>query len=529
MKTEIDQKQVWIAGAAKSGLAAAQLLKKHGAIVFVSDAGPISAEGKETLNRLNIPFEEGVHSIDRMLIEAELIVLSPSIALDRPLPAAALNSGIPVVSEIECASWFLPPEATVIGITGTNGKSTTTHYLAQLMKRAGRKAIACGNYGTPLSDALLSENEYDCFVVELSSYQLETTYSLRPDVSVFLNLQNDHQARYGNLGEYFKAKWRLVLLTKASGTNIVDAPVFQQAIKYGCALPESRVVLSYGFLDDSQSKDLTSYPIERTSILNPQQSQLARFLPRPSYGHMTERSIVRNLETEVTHAWLESPVSGNLPLTAILLNSIERKDALQMCIQRPVLEGPHNQVNVFSASIAALSLGAQESTVISQWESENSNYVHLAHRLEEISKGSQFVTSTGQPISVRIINDSKATNVESAVVAVKSFPSGIRLLLGGEPKGDSYTPFLSYLGNQIKKIYPFGKAAQVIVEQISPHSLLAQSSARMLDAAQLALEESQDGDIILLSPACASFDEFQNFEHRGDMFRQWAEKQVSSK
>ena len=529
MKTKVKQLKVWIAGAAKSGLASAQLLKKHGALVFVSDAGPISAQGKATLERLNIPYEEGAHSIERMLAQAELVVLSPSISLERALPAAALTAGIPVVSEIECASWFLPPEASVIGITGTNGKSTTTHYLDQLMKRAGRRSIACGNYGTPLAEALLFQEKFDCFVVELSSYQLETTYSFRPDISIFLNLQNDHQARYGNLQEYFKAKWRLPLLTKPSGSAIVDASVFELAIAQGCALPECDIMLSYGFLDASESKSIKSLAQTTAKLQIEQTAQLARCLPQPSYGHLSERPLASRLRTEVTHTWLESPNSGKQNLQANVLTNSEQKLATQMTIQESVLEGRHNQVNIFTASMAALALGADSSIVASQWESAHSSYTHLAHRLDEIFKGNEFLSATGQPKSVRIINDSKATNVESALVAVESFTSGVRLLMGGEPKGDSYAAFIQYLGKRIKKIYPFGKAAPLIVEQIGVSHHLAPPLARMIDAAQLALDESQGGDIILLSPACASFDEFQNFEHRGEIFRQWAQNQVSSK
>lgn len=529
MKTKVKKMKIWVAGAAKSGVAAARLLQRQGAVVFVSDAHSISEENKAELEVHNIPYEQGAHSIDRMLAEAELVVLSPSIALDRPLPMAALNAGIPVVSEIECASWFLPPDALVIGITGTNGKSTTTHYLTQLMIRAGRRAIACGNYGTPLAEAILSDEKLNCFVVELSSYQLETTFSLRPDISIFLNLQNDHQARYGSLNEYFKAKWRLVLLAKASGASIVDVSLLQQAITQGCSLPESQIVVSYGFLSEAPIGASQASTRRAPEALLRKQSASIRCLPQPSYGRLSELPISSSLATEITHAWLayESPADSHLKAT--LSRGSDKSDELQWNIQEPVLEGRHNQINIFSASIAALFVGTNNSTVTKQWDSAHSTYVHLAHRLEELFKSKEFISSSGIPKPVRIINDSKATNVESAVVAVESFASGVRLLLGGEPKGDSYTPFNRYLGSHIKKIYPFGRAASLIVEQLGESAYIAQPSARMTDAAQLALDESQSGDIVLLSPGCASFDEFQNFEHRGEMFRQWARKQVSSR
>jgi UDP-N-acetylmuramoylalanine--D-glutamate ligase len=142
--------------------------------------------------------------------------------------------------------------------------------------------------------------------------------------------------------------------------------------------------------------------------------------------------------------------------------------------------------------------------------------------LEDITRGHQLVSASGQKKSVRAINDSKATNVESTLVAVQSFSHSIRLLLGGEPKGDFYGELLPYVGKNICKIYPFGRAATLICQQLSGiGDRLAAPSAKMLDAAQLALEESEQNDILLLSPACASFDEFKNFEHRGDSFRHW--------
>jgi UDP-N-acetylmuramoylalanine--D-glutamate ligase len=157
-----------------------------------------------------------------------------------------------------------------------------------------------------------------------------------------------------------------------------------------------------------------------------------------------------------------------------------------------------------------------------QWNSATTVYKHLSHRLEDVSRGRLLVSAGGNKKSLRAINDSKATNVESTLVAVQSFSHSIRLLLGGEPKGDFYGELLPYVGKNICKIYPFGRAAPLICQQLSGiGDRLAPPSAKMLDAARLALEESEQDDVLLLSPACASFDEFKNFEHRGDAFRHW--------
>lgn len=528
MKKTVNQLKFWIAGAAKSGLAVAKLLKKNGADVFVTDANKISSSIKDELESLSISFEENGHSIDRMLGVADIVVISPSIPLDKPLPIAALKAGIPVVSEIEVASWFLPHDAVVIGITGTNGKSTTTHYATHLAIQAGKRAVACGNYGLPLADAILSQQGFDCFVIELSSYQLETTFSLKTDVSIFLNLQNDHQARYGNLTEYLKAKWRLMGLTKPDGTAIVDESVLQHAIKQGCSLPECHVIVSYGVLESADKTAVTLPAATPAFRILTQGAASLRYLPQQSYGDLAQLPIHHRLKGSVAYTWIEQPHANQTSFTANLIRLHEKRDQVKFEIQRSVLDGRHNQVNILNASLAALLTGANKEHVIAEWEATSSHYSHLAHRLEEIFKKSQFINSQGQTRSVRVINDSKATNVESTLVAVESFSGGIRLLLGGEPKGDSFKAFIPYLDNRIERIYPFGKAGPLITEQLGQSHRVAQPVRHMIDAAQLALDECQNGDVILLSPACASFDEFQNFEHRGEMFRQWAAKQVSS-
>jgi len=531
MSMNVKGYKFWIAGAARSGLAAARILKAHGAEIFVTDLNKISDEVKTTLNELQISYEEGQHSIDRMTREAQCVVLSPSIPLDKHLPMAARAAGLPIVSEIEVASWFLPSKAFVVAITGTNGKSTTTHFAWQLFEAAGRVSVACGNYGKPFCEALLDPVGFDTFALELSSYQLETTYSLHPNVSIFLNLQNDHQARYGNMDEYLKAKWRLISLTQADGLVIIDESVLRRAIQMGLPFPASPVVVMQGVMSNDGGKMLRARlqrSVEQSSLaqnLPFSQNLNAKndCLPKPTYGQLNDWPF-ENIQSDksLSVAWIEQNAASGSRLQFNVQATKRNGINISLQIAEPCLPGPHNQINIAVANLAAIFAGVPQQVIERQWESATSEYRHIAHRLEEVFPTSLSQAAPNVKRKLRFINDSKATNVESTRVAVRSFSSSLRLLLGGEPKGDLYSDLSEFLGKNIVKIYPFGKAAKRICEQLGHlNQFLSKEHPKMLDAAQQALEDACDGDIILLSPGCASFDEFNNFEHRGDVFKEW--------
>ena len=194
----------------------------------------------------------------------------------------------------------------------------------------------------------------------------------------------------------------------------------------------------------------------------------------------------------------------------------------QWQVENSCLYGKHNIFNLAAASIMAQFMGMESGDILKQWEKNTTKYENLPHRLEIIGAENQgFVDDKNRKKRLTVVNDSKATNVESTLVALQAFQKPILLLLGGEPKGDSYLPIIQQKINL--KIYPFGKAAPLICEEIGPYpSFLRESSSHLLDAAKRALLDAQDGDLILLSPACASFDEFKNYEERGQVFRRWA-------
>jgi UDP-N-acetylmuramoylalanine--D-glutamate ligase len=504
---------VWVAGAARSGIGAARLLKEMGAKVFVSDSGIIDADNKRTLEKLKITFEEYGHSLDTFAKEADLLVLSPAILLDRGIAATARKHGIPIVSEIEVASWKLRGQR-VCGITGTNGKSTTTNYLAQLLTRASLDGEACGNIGKSFSVAI-HEKPSASFVVELSSYQLETTASLRPKCTVFLNLQNDHLARYENIDDYIKAKWRLVMLTADDGIACIDGRTLDHALRMGLPLPKATVVV----LGRSCSR-LSKIPDVISERLN-----AAKSLPMALYHDL------RKLHAEHIHyagdmgfAVAESSAKGN-----INVHFRYQQNEIKFCVETPCLPGAHNADNILAASVVAHASGVPAEIIKEQWESATTHYVHLPHRLERIGNDStEFLCPNGQKKKLWIVNDSKATNVESVIVALKSYQRPIHLLIGGDPKGESYAPLALFSKKTVATFHPFGKAGADIQSELSSltHRNTQKAVPSLFDAAAAALEIAKDDDIILLSPACASFDEFQNFEHRGDCFRTWVQERI---
>lgn len=214
-------------------------------------------------------------------------------------------------------------------------------------------------------------------------------------------------------------------------------------------------------------------------------------------------------------------------MNSIEIASYEENQRWDWTIKKSCLSGEHNALNLLYASLMAKYLGVSDETVLLQWEEETTKYQHLPHRLEQIgSRGQVFCDVHHHLKQVVVINDSKATNVESTLVAVKSFPQPIRLLLGGQPKGDSYLPLVPFIGHGLVKIYPFGNAGPLIFSEIileeAAQDAISKPVVHLIDAANMALLEAQDGDVILLSPGCSSFDEFKNFEHRGNTFRNWA-------
>ena len=630
--------KIWVLGAGNSGVSLAILAQSKGFFSVVSDSKKISPEQKQKLEHHGIAFEEEGHNCEKMAEEASAVVVSPGIPLNSPVIKFLRAKGLPLLSEIDAAmllhdSGRLPlisephsanffrnltvTPARSIFVTGTNGKSTTTAFLAHVLG-CSEKAIPCGNFGTSVSSVLASPATglpLPFLVIETSSYQLETTQYTQPSCSIFLNIQDDHMARYKTRIEYFKMKWRSILLVAPGGLAVVTEAVLRTAISMGLALPRCALCV-LRFINDAQNQPTplvlptsddslhsadtkaatgvgrgakreserrvhetyTSEPSEDATTANTCGclSNLDLTLPIPTYDTLHDEPLELLLKTKKDVFYTDlnyQSASGSIDLFAEIpsfknshtnpqnsagqggrgrvsdvymrhtqVSDDEPNEArphfqdwyqrslvtLKITCSRGVLLGEHNAVNFSCAAIAARFLGIENHIIQDQIDSKSSFFKGLPHRLELIYPPSDMSTplasaSLNARKKLLIYNDSKATNVESVLVALKSFSEPrVHLLLGGDPKGDSYLPLAEYFSRPIHTVYPFGRAADRIVQELGPHHpQVAPPSAGLKAATAYALSRATDDDIVLLSPGGASFDEFKNFEHRGDQFKTW--------
>ncbi|HTX98491.1 MAG TPA: UDP-N-acetylmuramoyl-L-alanine--D-glutamate ligase [Bacteroidota bacterium] len=443
----VEGKRVSVIGAARSGRAIAALLKRRGATVFVSDKAPADRmqEAVEEFRALSIPAEFGRNS-DKIL-DADLVVVSPGVPSDLPILGAAQARGITVASELEVASWFC--RGTIVGITGTNGKTTTTTLTGKLLEDAEIPTAVGGNIGTAFSQIVESVERDTAVVLEVSSFQLDYCIDFRPQVSVLLNITPDHLDRYGHsFDRYGDAKARIFAKQKKGDTLIYN-------------------------LDDT----------ETTRQVNGKAPQEVRRLPFSVEQHLDQG------------AWVEN---GHL----IINVDGKRSDVLP--VAGIGIPGIHNLANAMAATLAATVMGAPPSSVARTLE----RFKGVEHRLE-------FVREIR---GVRYINDSKATNVDSVWYALQSFERPIVLILGGRDKGNDYTRLHELVKNRVRAIVAIGESAGKVVKAFAGVRAV-DTADNMEDAVDLCMRRAQPGDIVLLSPACASFDWFENYEHRGRVFK----------
>ncbi len=450
MERFLEGKSVAVYGLGKSGIAAARLLLRAGARVTAIDArtevelgDPVAA-----LRAQGVTLSLGGPRTD-LLDSADLIVLSPGVPLGLPEVQRARAAGIKVWAEVELASRFLG-DGPVIGITGTNGKSTTTALTGELLAQSGRRVFIGGNLGRPLSEAPLQSEPVDAYGIELSSFQLEGTDSLRLHGAALLNLTPDHLDRYASFAEYGAAKAR-VFLNQGDGdfavVNAEDPGVIE--------LARSARVPLYGFsLDAAQSR-----------------SPLAGTASRAGGGFQVQ-------------------LGGT--------------NAEVYSVSNAALRGDHNLKNAMAAALLARLSGASPGAV----QRGLSSFPGLAHRMESVR------TLNG----VEWINDSKATNVDSSLVALRALEGNIWLIMGGKGKGAPYAPLVEESRGKVKGVLTIGQDAPVIGDAFSSSAPV--HSCESLDrAVERARSLAQAGDVVLLSPACASYDQFQNFEDRGETFK----------
>jgi len=449
MERFLEGKSVVVYGLGKSGIAAARLLLREGARVSGIDARTEADLGEPAaaLRAQGLTLSLGSAPAD-LLNSADLIVLSPGVPFGLPEVQRARAAGIKIWGEVELASKFL--EGPILGITGTNGKSTTTALTGELLVQSGKRVFVGGNLGRPLAEAPLQSEPFDAYCIELSSFQLEGTDSLRVHGAALLNLTPDHLDRYASFAEYGAAKARIFRNQREGDFAVVNAED-SGAIE----LARSAGVPVYGFSLDTARSGLP----------------LAGGARRAPGGFQIQ-------------------LGGSKPEAYALSN--------------PALRGEHNLKNAMAAALLARLGGAPPEAV----QRGLSSFAGLAHRMESVR------TLNG----VEWVNDSKATNVESALVALRALKGNIWLIAGGKGKGAPYAPLVEESRGKVNGILTIGEDAAAIAAAFG--SSLPVHSCESLDrAVERARSLARRGDVVLLSPACASYDQFQNFEDRGDTFK----------
>ena len=437
-------KSVAIVGMARSGMAAAEFLWKRGVRVTLSDSRPAAALESEIriLNERNIRYEAGGHSMD-LFDSADMVVVSPGVPLSLPVLRHAAQAGKTLISEIELASRYL--RGKVIAITGTNGKTTTTTLIGEILRTGGLTVQVGGNIGTPLVSLVESSAEDTWSVVEVSSFQLEAAPTFRPDVAVILNITPDHLDRYASFEAYAQAKLNI--------------------------------------FENQGSNDFAVLNHEDSSLRNAAakiRSQVFWF----SGSHKVPRGTCT--------------VGGQ-----IIYESGNGSEPVMACDEVP-LKGRHNIENVAAAITAARLAGIPSSSIARSVRI----FKAVEHRLEPVAeiKGVHF------------FNDSKATNVDATIKALEAFESGVILILGGRDKGGNFKMLSHLLQQRAKSVILLGEASEKIRTQLAGTVPMTQAHG-MDDAVKLAFQQAASGNTVLLAPACASFDMFQNYEHRGKEFK----------
>ena len=443
---ELKGKKVLVVVLGKSGLAAALFLRHRGALVTVSDVRSAEALAKDipALLEEGIMVEAGGHGL-LTFRRQDLIVVSPGVPLNTPELAQVRSFGLPVIGELELAARFL--KGSILAITGSNGKTTTTALLGEILKGAGIPTLVGGNIGVPVVGLIDQSTDQTWSVLEVSSFQLESTELFHPSIAVILNITPDHLDRHGSFENYARAKERIF------------------AAQHKCDF----VVLNAD---------------------NPRAAEAASRSSANVYWFSIEHSVMQG-------AWLEQGA-------VVYRSSPDAATENVMPLSGIPLKGAHNVENVLAAVVAARLAGAPAEAIRRAIEA----FQAVEHRLE-------FVASVN---GVEFYNDSKATNVDATAKAVAAFDSGIHLILGGKDKGSDYTQLAQLLRARVRAVYTIGSAAAKIESQL--RGIVSIQSCETLDTAvSAAAAAARPGEVVLLAPACSSFDQFENYEHRGRVFK----------
>ncbi|MCM4170193.1 UDP-N-acetylmuramoyl-L-alanine--D-glutamate ligase [Arenibacter sp. TNZ] len=437
-------KRLVVLGGGESGVGTAILGKKEGFEVFVSDKGSIKEEYRKVLEHFEIDWEEKQHT-ETKILNADLVMKSPGIPDTVPLIVQLKRKGIPIISEIEFASNYT--KATIIGITGSNGKTTTTMLTNHILKAAGLNVGMAGNIGDSYAK-MVAEKDFDYYVLEISSFQLDGIVDFKPHIAILTNITPDHLDRYEYQFEnYIASKFRIAKNQTKEDYLIYDA-------------------------DDEVIVDWLKK--------NPVQSKLLPF------------SIEKKL---VEGAYIEND--------KIIIKT--DNNTIEMGTDALALEGKHNLKNTMAATTAAKLISIRKETIRRSIE----NFQGAEHRLEKVLKIHH----------VQYVNDSKATNVNATYYALDSMRTPTVWIVGGVDKGNDYKELMSLVREKVKAIICLGMDNSKIKDAFGNVVDLVVETYAMDEAVKVAYKIAERGDTVLLSPACASFDLFKNYEDRGNQFK----------
>jgi UDP-N-acetylmuramoylalanine--D-glutamate ligase len=437
-------KRIVILGAAESGLGAAILAQKKGFDVFVSDFGIVKPKYKEILDRYSLHYEEGQHT-EELILNAHEVIKSPGIPEKSPIIKKIRESGIPIISEIEFAGRYT--DAKKICITGSNGKTTTTTLIYHMLKKAGLNVGLAGNVGRSFAWSV-AEDDFDYFVIELSSFQLDGMFEFRADIAILLNITPDHLDRYEyNLQNYINSKFRIT-------QNLTQDQFFI-------------------FCSDD---DVTIRELERIVITAQKLPFSVTHIHRPG-AYVDHNNMVINYQ----------------------------EDDFTMSLDELSLKGRHNTYNSMAAGITAKVLEIRKEVI----RESLTDFQGVEHRLEHVLKIH----------GVEYINDSKATNVNSTWYALECQTTKVVWIAGGLDKGNDYTELHDLVREKVKALICLGKDNDKLIKAFEGVAPVIVDTHSIGDAVKAAYKQAKNGEVVLLSPACASFDLFENYEDRGRQFK----------
>jgi len=439
-----------VLGGGESGVGAAYLASQNGISVFLSDKNLIKSKYKKILIDNEIEFEEGRHSLDKVLKASE-IIKSPGIPSDSSLISHVIRNNIPIISEVEFASRFT--NAKIIGVTGSNGKTTTTSLIYHILKSSGLNVGIGGNIGNSFA-FLIANNDFDYIVLELSSFQLEGVSKFKPIIAVITNLSPDHLERYEfSFKKYIDAKFKIISNQTSSDFLIYNG----QDVRIKEELRFRQIISSK--IPFSNSK-----------------------------GNMCNQTYSENnnIKSEIN------------------------KNKFMISLENLSLKGKHNVQNSMAAATVAQLLNITNQDL----KESLSNFQSINHRMEHVLTIQK----------VKYINDSKATNVNAVYYALDSMKSSTVWIVGGVDKGNNYNELLPLVREKVKAIICLGLDNKKIIDTFSSISDLIIETPSMIQAVNSAYRIAKPNDVVLLSPACSSFDLFENFEDRGNQFKECVRK-----